>query len=101
MVFLGRGGRALGVSAFVGVGGLVDSMLVAILSSVAGAAASYSTTQSRIKRLEEVTAELKADKASKESLDAVKGAVDRLREDLDRRFDRLEDAIRTMGKPHA
>jgi hypothetical protein len=89
------------VSAFVDVGGLVDSMLVAILSSVAGAAASYSTTQSRIKRLEEVTAELKADKASKESLDAVKGAVDRLREDLDRRFDRLEDAIRTMGKPHA
>jgi hypothetical protein len=42
-------------------------------------------------------AELKADKASKESLDAVRGAVDRLREDLDRRFDRLEMVIAKHG----
>ena len=79
----------------------MQEIAAAILSAVAGAAAAWATTQSRIKRLEEVASELKADKASKESLDAVRGAVDRLREDLDKRFDRLEDAIRTMGKPHA
>lgn len=79
----------------------MSEIVAAILSAVAGAAAAWATTQSRIKRLEEVAAELKADKASKESLDAVRGAVDRLREDLDKRFDRLEDAIREMGKPHA
>lgn len=79
----------------------MNEIVAAILSAVAGAAAAWATMQSRIKRLEEVAAELKADKASKESLDAVRGAVDRLREDLDHRFDRLEDAIRTMGKPHA
>ena len=45
----------------------------------------------------EVVSELKADKASKESLDAVKGAVDRLREDLDRRFDRLETVLTKIG----
>lgn len=79
----------------------MNEIVAAILSAVAGAAAAWATMQSRIKRLEEVAGELKADKASKESLDAVRGAVDRLREDLDHRFDRLEDAIRTMGKPHA
>lgn len=79
----------------------MQEVAAAVLSAVAGAAAAWATTQSRIKHLEDVTAELKADKASKESLDAVRGAVDRLREDLDKRFDRLEDAIRTMGKPHA
>lgn len=79
----------------------MNEIVAAILSAVAGAAAAWATMQSRIKRLEEVAAELKADKASKESLDAVRGAVDRLREDLDHRFDRLEDAIRTMGKPNA
>lgn len=79
----------------------MQEVAAAILSAVAGAAAAWATTQARLKRLEEVSAELKADKASKESLDAVRGAVDRLREDLDRRFDRLEDAIRDMGKPHA
>jgi hypothetical protein len=78
----------------------VEQIAAAILSAVAGAAAAWATTQSRIKRLEEVSAELKADKASKESLDAVRSAVDRLREDLDKRFDRLEDAIKSMGKSH-
>jgi HAMP domain-containing protein len=80
---------------------VIETIATASLSAVAGAAAAWATTQARIKRLEEVSAELKADKASKESLDAVRSAVDRLREDLDRRFDRLEDAIRDMGKPHA
>lgn len=79
----------------------MQEVAAAVLSAVAGAAAAWATTQARLKRLEEVAAELKADKASKESLDAVRSAVDRLREDLDRRFDRLEDAIREMGKPHA
>jgi hypothetical protein len=78
----------------------MEQIAAGILSAVAGAAAAWATTQSRIKRLEELVSELKADKASKESLDAVRSAVDRLREDLDHRFDRLEDAIREMGKPH-
>lgn len=78
----------------------MEQIAAGILSAVAGAAAAWATTQSRIKRLEEVASELKADKASKESLDAVRSAVDRLREDLDKRFDRLEDAIKSMGKPH-
>lgn len=79
----------------------MEQIAAGILSAVAGAAAAWATTQSRIKRLEELVAELKADKASKESLDAVRSAVDRLREDLDKRFDRLEDAIKSMGHPHA
>lgn len=79
----------------------MEQIAAAILSAVAGAAAAWATTQSRIKRLEEVAAELKADKASKESLDAVRSAVDRLREDLDKRFDRLEHVIESMGKKHA
>lgn len=78
----------------------MEQIAAGILSAVAGAAAAWATTQSRIKRLEELVAELKADKASKESLDAVRSAVDRLREDLDKRFDRLEDAIKSMGHQH-
>ena len=54
--------------------------------------------QSRVARVEELVAELKADKASKESLDAVRDAVDRLRDDLDKRFDRIEIAIHAIGK---
>jgi len=79
----------------------MEQIAAAIFSAVAGAATAWATTQSRIKRLEELANELKADKASKESLDAVRSAVDRLREDLDKRFDRLEDAIKSMGKPYA
>jgi HAMP domain-containing protein len=76
---------------------VTETILTAAMSSVAGGAAAWATLQARTKRLEELVAELKADKASKESLDAVKGAVDRLREELDRRFDRLDAALQKLG----
>lgn len=76
---------------------MIETIVTAAMSSVAGGAAAWATLQSRVRRLEEIAAELKADKASKESLDAVKGAVDRLREDLDRRFDRLEAVLAKSG----
>jgi HAMP domain-containing protein len=72
-------------------------MIAGILSGIGGGAAAWATLQARTRRLEELVAELKADKASKESLDAVRGAVDRLREDLDRRFDRLDAALHKLG----
>lgn len=76
---------------------MIETIVTASISSVVGGAAAWATLQARVGRLEEVVAELKADKASKESLDAVKGAVDRLREDLDRRFDRLETVLTKFG----
>lgn len=76
---------------------MIETIVTAAISSVAGGAAAWATLQARVRRVEELVAELKADKASKESLDAVKGAVDRLREDLDRRFDRLEAALLKIG----
>lgn len=68
----------------------VETIVTAGLSAIAGGAAAWATLQARMRRVEELVAELKADKASKESLDAVRSAVDRLRDDLDRRFDKLE-----------
>jgi enoyl-[acyl-carrier-protein] reductase (NADH) len=76
----------------------MEQVAAAVLSAVAGAAAAWATLQSRVTRVEELVAELKADKASKESLDAVRDAVDRLRDDLDKRFDRIELAIHAIGK---
>lgn len=76
---------------------MIETIVTAAMSSVAGGAAAWATLQARVRRLEEVVSELKADKASKESLDAVKGAVDRLREDLDKRFDRLEVVLVKLG----
>lgn len=76
---------------------MIEQIVIGALSAVAGGAASWAALQARVRRVEELVAELKADKASKESLDAVRGAVDRLREDLDRRFDRLEMVIAKHG----
>lgn len=76
---------------------MIETIVTAAMSSVAGGAAAWATLQARVRRLEEIVAELKADKASKESLDAVRGAVDRLREDLDHRFDRLEMVLNKLG----
>lgn len=76
---------------------MIETIVTAAMSSVAGGAAAWATLQARVRRLEEIVSELKADKASKESLDAVRGAVDRLREDLDHRFDRLEMVLNKLG----
>lgn len=71
--------------------------MTAVVSSVAGGAAAWATLQARVRRLEELVMELKSDKASKESLDSLKMSVDRLRDDMDRRFDRLEAVISKKG----
>jgi hypothetical protein len=76
---------------------MIEQIVIGALSAVAGGSAAWAALQARVRRVEELVAELKADKASKESLDAVRGAVDRLREDLDRRFDRLEMVIAKHG----
>ncbi len=79
---------------------MIETIATAGLSAIAGGAAAWATLQSRVARVEELVSELKADKASKESLDAVRDAVDRLRDDLDKRFDRIEIAIHAIGKGH-
>lgn len=76
---------------------MIETVATAIVSSVAGGAAAWATLQARVRRLEELVTELKADKASKESLDSLRASVDRLRDDMDRRFDRLEAVIVKSG----
>lgn len=75
----------------------METIATALVSSVAGGAAAWATLQARVRRLEELVTELKSDKASKESLDSLKMSVDRLRDDMDRRFDRLEAVISKKG----
>lgn len=76
---------------------MIETVATAVISSVAGGAAAWATLQARVRRLEELVTELKADKASKESLDSLRMSVDRLRDDMDRRFDRLEVVISKAG----
>jgi hypothetical protein len=82
---------------------VTEQIVIGILSAATGGAASWAALQARVRRLEELVAEVRSDKASKESLDAVRGAVDRLRDDLDRRFDRIDAALIkiTEGRSHA
>ncbi len=76
---------------------MIETIVTALASSVAGGAAAWATLQARVRRLEELVTELKSDKASKESLDSLKASVDRLRDDMDHRFDRLEAVILKKG----
>ena len=72
---------------------MTEQIIIGIVSAATGGSAAWAALQARVRRLEELVAEVRADKASKESLDAVRGAVDRLRDDLDRRFDRIDAAL--------
>lgn len=74
----------------------LDQILVGGLSAVAGAAGAWASLQARVRRLEEITADLKAEKASKEALSVVASSVDRLTQEMERRFDRLEDLLKTI-----
>jgi hypothetical protein len=50
-----------------------------------------------VRRLEEITADLKSDKASKEALAMVAGSVEKMQAEMDRRFDRLEALLLNGG----
>jgi HAMP domain-containing protein len=74
----------------------LEQVLVSVLSAVAGGAAAWASLQARVRRLEEITADLKAEKASKEALSVVAASVDRLTQEMERRFDRLEDLLKAI-----
>jgi hypothetical protein len=46
-----------------------------------------------VRRVEEICADLKAEKASKEALSTVSISVEKMQSEMDRRFDRLEDLL--------
>lgn len=74
----------------------LEQALVSAVSAVAGGAAAWASLQARVRRLEEITADLKAEKASKEALSVVASSVDRLTQEMERRFDRLEDLLKAI-----
>lgn len=74
----------------------IEQALVSAISAVAGGAAAWASLQARVRRLEEITADLKAEKASKEALSVVASSVDRLTQEMERRFDRLEDLLKAI-----
>jgi hypothetical protein len=79
---------------------VIEQIAVGVLSAATGGAAAWAALQARVRRLEEICAELKVEKASKESLDAVRASVDKLIDEMDKRFDRLEKLLLTLaGKP--
>jgi hypothetical protein len=43
-----------------------------------------------VRRLEEITSELRSDKASKEALAMVASSVEKMQAEMDKRFDRIE-----------
>ena len=69
---------------------MLEQIVVAVVTGASGGAAAWTAVQGRVGRLEEKVVELKEEKASKESLDAVKQSITSMREEMDRRFDRLE-----------
>lgn len=74
----------------------IEQALVSAVSAVAGGAAAWASLQARVRRLEEITADLKSEKASKEALSVVASSVDRLTQEMERRFDRLEDLLKAI-----
>lgn len=74
----------------------IEQALVSAVSAVAGGAAAWASLQARVRRLEEITADLKSEKASKEALSVVAASVDRLTQEMERRFDRLEDLLKAI-----
>jgi HAMP domain-containing protein len=79
----------------------IEQALVSAVSAVAGGAAAWASLQARVRRLEEISADLKSEKASKEALSVVAASVDRLTQEMERRFDRLEDLVKAMIAPRS
>jgi len=72
---------------------MIEQIAVGILSAATGGAAAWAALQARVRRVEEICADLKAEKASKEALSTVALSVEKMQTEMDRRFDRLEDLI--------
>jgi|AACY02.11.fsa_nt_gi HAMP domain-containing protein len=78
--------------------GMIEQVAIGALSAVAGGAAAWAALQARVRRLEEITADLKSDKASKEALAVVASSVEKMQQEMDRRFDRIEALL--IGGEH-
>ena len=76
---------------------MIEQIAIGALSAATGGAAAWAAIQARVRRLEEITGELKAEKANKESLVQLAKSVDDLKVELDRRFDRLEDLLKVLA----
>jgi len=76
---------------------MIEQIAIGALSAATGGAAAWAALQARVRRLEEIVADLKDEKASKESLGAVASSMTALRDEIDRRFDRLEDLLKVLA----
>jgi hypothetical protein len=76
---------------------VIEQIAIGALSAATGGAAAWAALQARVRRLEEITADLKSDKASKEALAMVAGSVEKMQAEMDRRFDRLEALLLNGG----
>jgi HAMP domain-containing protein len=76
---------------------MIEQIAIGAASAVAGGAAAWAALQARVRRLEEITAELKAEKASKESLVVLSASVEKLTAEMDKRFDRLENLLKVLA----
>lgn len=76
---------------------MIEQIAIGALSAATGGAAAWAALQARVRRLEEITADLKSDKASKEALAMVASSVEKMQAEMDRRFDRLEALLLNGG----
>jgi hypothetical protein len=76
---------------------VIEQIAIGALSAATGGAAAWAALQARVRRLEEITADLKSDKASQEALAMVAGSVEKMQAEMDRRFDRLEALLLNGG----
>ena len=72
---------------------MIEQVAIGFLSAATGGAAAWAALQARVRRLEEICGDLKAEKASKEALSTVSISVEKMQSEMDRRFDRLEDLL--------
>ena len=72
---------------------MIEQIVIGALSAATGGAAAWAALQARVRRLEEIVADLKSEKASKEALSTVSISVEKMQSEMDRRFDRLEDLL--------
>ena len=72
---------------------MIEQIAIGALSAATGGAAAWAALQARVRRVEEICADLKAEKASKEALSTVSISVEKMQSEMDRRFDRLEDLL--------
>lgn len=76
---------------------MIEQIAIGALSAATGGAAAWAALQARVRRLEEITSDLKSDKASKEALAMVANSVEKMQAEMDRRFDRLEALLLNGG----